>query len=217
MNLVLEIKLNSDTLIGSGESYGAIVDGDVVFDSYGLPYIPAKRVKGCLRDSVEELIFLFQKADRLHYEKTIFPNISIESCFGQRYETDYKKKENENGEPIEFRNNQSVLHYENLILQGQSDIINMLQGIREKKYSSLFSKETVLSKYTTIRRQTSIDADTGSAKSNSLRTMRVLKKGLVFRGNLDLPNKKMVYTLALAVSNLSGLLAIAVWEILPLV
>lgn len=40
------LELLSDTLIGSGEGWGATIDTDVVFDDFGLPYIPARRVKG---------------------------------------------------------------------------------------------------------------------------------------------------------------------------
>ena len=42
----ITIKLLSDALINSGEGFGAIIDSDVVFDDIGLPYIPAKRIKG---------------------------------------------------------------------------------------------------------------------------------------------------------------------------
>ena len=43
----LYIKLLSDLCTYSGESYNSMVDTDVVYDKYGIPYIPAKRIKGC--------------------------------------------------------------------------------------------------------------------------------------------------------------------------
>ncbi|WP_269849656.1 RAMP superfamily CRISPR-associated protein [Methanosarcina horonobensis] len=58
----LNIGLLSDTLIGSGEGWGATIDSDIVFDKYGLPYIPAKRIKGCLRESAVEVLEIFEKA-----------------------------------------------------------------------------------------------------------------------------------------------------------
>jgi len=51
----MEIKLNSDTLIGSGEGHGQIIDTDIVYDEIGIPYIPGKRIKGILLDSAEEI------------------------------------------------------------------------------------------------------------------------------------------------------------------
>ncbi len=51
------MKLKSDAIPGSGNSLAGIIDRDIAYDKYGLPYIPAKRVKGILRESAEELGF----------------------------------------------------------------------------------------------------------------------------------------------------------------
>ena len=51
----MQIILLSDTLIGSAEGYGAIIDKDSVFDEVGLPIIPGKRIKGILREQAELL------------------------------------------------------------------------------------------------------------------------------------------------------------------
>ena len=60
--LDLNIELLSDTLVGSGEGWGVTIDSDIVFDKYGLPYIPAKRIKGCLRESALEVLEMFEQA-----------------------------------------------------------------------------------------------------------------------------------------------------------
>ena len=49
------IELLSDSCISSGETYNSSIDSDVCYDSYGLPYIPAKRIRGCLREAGLEL------------------------------------------------------------------------------------------------------------------------------------------------------------------
>lgn len=49
------IELLSDSCISSGETYNSSIDTDVCYDSYGLPYIPAKRIRGCLREAGLEL------------------------------------------------------------------------------------------------------------------------------------------------------------------
>ena len=53
MKIVIE--LLSDTCIASGDGYNSVVDTDVVYDEHGLPYLPAKRVKGCIREAALEL------------------------------------------------------------------------------------------------------------------------------------------------------------------
>ena len=51
----IKITLESDLCVASGESGGNTVDSDICVDTYGLPYIPARRIKGCLRQAAEEL------------------------------------------------------------------------------------------------------------------------------------------------------------------
>ena len=53
--LKIKIELKSDLCSYSGEVYNTTVDTDVVYDNYGIPYIPAKRIKGCIRESALEL------------------------------------------------------------------------------------------------------------------------------------------------------------------
>lgn len=52
----LTIKLKSDLCAASGYSYAGLVDSDVCFDNIGIPHIPARRIKGCLRQSAEEYL-----------------------------------------------------------------------------------------------------------------------------------------------------------------
>ena len=51
----LKITLRSDLCVGNGESVGNTVDTDVCMDEAGLPYIPARRLKGCLKQAAQEL------------------------------------------------------------------------------------------------------------------------------------------------------------------
>lgn len=51
----LTITLKSDLCAGSGESTGLSVDKDLCISERGLPYIPARRLKGCLRATAEAL------------------------------------------------------------------------------------------------------------------------------------------------------------------
>ena len=44
----IKITLKSDLCSGSGQGFSGIIDTDVCYDKYGLPYIPARRLKGVL-------------------------------------------------------------------------------------------------------------------------------------------------------------------------
>ena len=51
----LIIKLLSDACPASGEAFNSTIDTDICYDDLGFPYIPGKRIKGCLRESAIEL------------------------------------------------------------------------------------------------------------------------------------------------------------------
>lgn len=51
----LKLILQSDLCAGSGEATGMTVDSDICIDDYGFPYIPARRLKGVLRDAADML------------------------------------------------------------------------------------------------------------------------------------------------------------------
>ena len=45
----ISITLQSDLCASAGKGWSSAIDNDVCFDEYGLPFIPARRVKGCLK------------------------------------------------------------------------------------------------------------------------------------------------------------------------
>ena len=47
----IRIELRSNLCASSGDGYASTIDTDIVVDQYGIPYIPARRLKGCLRDA----------------------------------------------------------------------------------------------------------------------------------------------------------------------
>ncbi len=55
MRAKLIIELKSDAAIASGIGKGLAVDLDVCTDSLGYPYIPARRIKGLIKDSAREI------------------------------------------------------------------------------------------------------------------------------------------------------------------
>ncbi|MBP6739948.1 MAG: hypothetical protein KA146_08145 [Leptospiraceae bacterium] len=175
----LKIKLLSDALVGSGESFGANIDSDIYFDDFGLPYIPAKRIKGCLKDTAQELI------------NSEFPiKFDITSTFGTRDE------ENKEGNVV----------FSNLFISDYADVSFRLGKIKSsnKTYKTLFNKDSILENYTYLRSQTAIDSETLIAQVHSLRTNRVLCKDLCFYGKIKISrksSKEILNTIALAVRN----------------
>lgn len=47
----LRITLQSDLCAADGDGFASVIDTDIVTDEHGIPYIPARRLKGCLREA----------------------------------------------------------------------------------------------------------------------------------------------------------------------
>ena len=47
----LKITLKSDLCAGSGFSYAGIIDSDISYDKYGVPFISGRRLKGCMKEA----------------------------------------------------------------------------------------------------------------------------------------------------------------------
>lgn len=157
--------LLSDTLIGASEGYGAIIDKDSVFDEVGLPIIPGKRIKGILRS--EAKLLNAYKPLRLSNNNTTDP---VELLFGKPGNT------NINDESV-YVSNFCVDEYD-----ANKDFLR--QAIKLGR----ISRSEVISYFTAIRTSTRIDND-GIAAETSLRTIRVLKRGFHFVGELTFDNQ----------------------------
>lgn len=175
-NLTVHVTLKSDALIGSGEGFGAIIDSDIVFDPYGVPFIPAKRFKGCLRDSACDVEEMYQKADAAS-------PVQVDETFGgkgQVHSTDI------------FFTDLRIPDYEE-----NSAWLDYLFS----EFKLVISTDAVTSAFTYRRQSTRINVETGIAEDHSLRTVRVIKKGYTFIGEIKI-NSDRVETLTLACLNL---------------
>ena len=162
----ISIRLLSDLCCYSGEVYNTTVDTDVVYDDYGLPYIPAKRLKGCIREAALEL-----------YEMGLMPHYN--AIFGKE------------------GSDASAFTISNARIKNYNAIVN---GLNKFEDADFVNQQKVLSLYTYLRTQTAVDSKTGTAIENSLRTLRVLKKGLIFKANVDLKNNEYLEEFKNAVS-----------------
>lgn len=153
----IEINLLSDLCMYSGETYNSVVDMDVVYDENGITYIPAKRIKGCMRETALEMKELGIISDDKYVE-----------IFG--------KEGNQN----------SKFTLSNAYIKDYDKTVAVL---KQCKYKGLVSPQNVLNQYTYTRTQTSVDLETGVADKNSLRTVRVVKKGLKFEAEFNCEKK----------------------------
>ncbi len=156
----LKLTLKSPAVTASGEGYGAVIDSDVVYDELGVPYIPAKRIKGCLKDAAEDV------KDMLRLSEVPLA-LDIEAVFGKPGSTG----------PAPAR-------FSNLFVENYDNIRQWLEYyIGKQMFSGAISREGVLSCFTQIRQQTAIGLD-GVALDSSLRTCRAVEKGTVFFGDV---------------------------------
>ncbi|MGN1126765.1 MAG: RAMP superfamily CRISPR-associated protein, partial [Ruminococcus sp.] len=56
MKGTLKITLKSDLCVAVGKHFAAVIDLDTALDEYGLPYIPSRRLKGCMREVADVIL-----------------------------------------------------------------------------------------------------------------------------------------------------------------
>lgn len=162
MKKKLQIKLKSDLCAGSGEGLGSLIDTDICYDNYGLAYIPSKRLKGLIKEAFIE----YSDWAKNETNTEMFDRISKE-LFG-----------------IEDSNNSCNLKIDNAYLQNIDKIEDEIQRI-EGRYQKYVSKQRIINLNTDIRYQTAVEQESGVAKENSLRSVRVLEAGNIFEAILE--------------------------------
>ncbi len=190
MNTTYQLKIltRSNVLIGSGEGFGVHIDSDIVFDEFGLPFIPAKRIKGCLLDSAN-------KVNRMFLNAGIGEQLLITNVFGNSGSS-----------------KSAPVYFGNLVLDEIQQNREWLQFLTNK-FSEFVNKDVVMNSLTVLRQQTRIDEEYGSAANHSLRNARVLKKGISFVGEIWIdineidPNHRsgVINTIAFACQNLRSI------------
>lgn len=147
----IKIVLRSDLCLGSGYSYAGVIDSDVVADRYGLPYIPARRLKGCMREAAEMI------GMALEGENT------IQVLFGT---------------PGQSQPGGLVL--ENAYLENYAALTQDVAALAAASAQNpddpyRYSMDAILRQFTTVRAQTAIQDD-GTVKDDTLRFIRVVNQ-----------------------------------------
>ena len=150
INGKIKIELLSDLCVGSGYSYAGIVDSDICYDDCGIPYIPARRLKGCMRAAMESVLY------------TLYDHKETVALFGASGSSDYDVFDNER-----------KITLGNAYIEDYLDIKQRI--LEEKKEFPLFyNQEQILNRFTHVVGQTEVE--NGIAKDISLRYTRVVNR-----------------------------------------
>ena len=165
-NYRIKIELLSDMCVSDGGIYNSAIDTDICYDEYGFPYIPAKRLKGCLRECALEL-------------KDWGMPIGVQEMFGTQGNDDSDS---------EKAGKAGAVHIRDAYI---ADRERFVSEIRQNQSASpvLCHPQNILKVFSYVRVQTSIDYETGVAQEQSLRTMRVANKGQVFYAAVEMDEK----------------------------
>lgn len=180
---VFEVRVEVISPVHFGSGKGDVtIDAEVAHDVLGLPYFPAKRFKGLLYESALEVVEIMGDNPLISADE-----VRVLFRHGQK-----------------SMNTDSVqMVMSNLRLEDY-ETLQEEWGYLQKAYPELLQPQDVLEQYTSLRYQTKIDPKTGIAADTSLHNMRVVDKGVVFIGRMELKNggEKERRILSLAVRNL---------------
>lgn len=179
MKLNIEIKLLSPLHLGAG-SGDVTIDADIIHDDVGLPVFPARRLRGLLYESALEVVEMGELSGH-----EIVSRQTLAELF------------NRDGSGA------VTLRIHDLTPTGGATMHDYLQYLIER-YDSL-QADDVLEELTSVRYQTAIDRETGTAADGSLRNIRVLDSDMIvgFSGEIELAGEERhLAALAIAAQNL---------------
>ena len=164
---LLEILLESPAIAASGEGWGAVIDTDIVFDELGLPFVPSKRIKGCLKDAAQDAAEMFDMA-KIDFD------LDLEHTYG-----------------LPGLQKSASVYFSNLTIENYDNTRQWLEYLlTQTDYENIISRESILKTFTTLRWQTAINDD-GVAEDHSLRTARVINKGIKFLGDIRIDTEML--------------------------
>src|SRR2546423_4219445 len=160
---ILRLELLSAATFGRGDGVAGLVDREVERDKDGFPFLRGRTLKGLLAESAEDLIFAFEQQGSNKWAEI---------------------KEKLFGAPGSSLDEVGVLHV------GDAKLPENLRRLiwREVKAGSLkrddvVEPDEIFSMLTGIRRQTAMNHH-GAPASDSLRSMRIILRGVIFEAEL---------------------------------
>ncbi len=155
----LKFTLKSDATFGRGDGIVGFVDSEVQHDSYGMPYLGGRTLKGLLAEECANILFALR-------------------CQGkhERWERAARRLF---GSPGSQEQEQSILHFGDARLPEE-----LRRAVQVGVERGELSREQVLRSLTAIRRQTAVDPQTGAPKKETLRATRVILRETPFEAEL---------------------------------
>lgn len=153
----IHITLYSDLCPGNGYSYYGTIDSEAEHDEFGLPFIPARRLKGCLRECAELLrdSGLWGKSNEESGETKKYTD-TLNYLFGVSADVCTKG-----------------IRIENAYISGYEQIKKDLKLLQEnKEFQKYIYPDEVLDIFSDVKAQTKME--NGVADDNSLRFTRII-------------------------------------------
>ncbi|YAF95632.1 MAG: RAMP superfamily CRISPR-associated protein [Nodularia sp. CChRGM 3473] len=154
----LKIKLLSDTTFGRGDGVAGLIDQEVEHDSSGFPYLRGRTLKGLLSEECDNLIAVLPPEIRPHWKNLACILFGI---------------------PGSIQGTIASMHVGDACLPE-----DLHEAVAFQINKETLTKTEVLVSLTTIRRQTAINSESGVAEKGSLRSFRVVIRGLEFKADL---------------------------------
>jgi RAMP superfamily len=168
----LKIKLLSDTTFGRGDGVAGLIDQEVEHDPFGFPYLRGRTLKGLLSEECDNLIAMLRNHGS-SWEKMA---CDLFGTLGSTIGTI------------------AAVHVGDACLPE-----DLRQAVAFQIDDKTLTKTEVLDSLTAIRRQTAIDAESGTPDEGSLRSFRVVLRDLCFTAELifeKMPSNEMLSLLA---------------------
>ncbi|MCP2727175.1 RAMP superfamily CRISPR-associated protein [Limnofasciculus baicalensis] len=168
----LKIKLLSDTTFGRGDGVAGLIDQEVEHDPFGFPYLRGRTLKGLLSEECDNLIAILtnHKQDWERVACKLFGTLG--STIGTM----------------------GAVHVGDACLPE-----DLRQAVAFQIEDKTLTKTEVLDSLTTIRRQTSINSQSGTSDEGSLRSFRVVLRDICFTADLifeKIPSDEMLSLVA---------------------
>lgn len=138
--------------VASGYAYAGVIDSDVCYDEYGIPYIPAKRLKGIMLEAANLIDSKSEDGKLCKAYQNLFGNGGDAKIGGFFIENAYLEQRDE-------------------LVKQWGELLNAVQENVEAR--ELFGRQNLLQQFTTEKAQTRI-GENGVADDRSLRFTRTI-------------------------------------------
>lgn len=179
----IKITLLSDLCVGSGYSFAGIIDSDVCYDDCGIPFIPGRRLKGCMKEAAQTTLYALLSEEE------------VNTVFGKR-----------------GQNTAAGIYVSDARIGDYETYHKELKAcMKDDKMKGIVTPHKILEMYTTIRAQTKIERESGTADDQSLRFTRIVnqmnavtKEKMVFFADLiyEESQEENIFDILLATKNI---------------